>query len=415
MIAIEHQLRQPRRCRSPQLGLAIEFTDRDVVIARAEPAGGTGARRANAQAHTFQAADPACTLPVAVPAEVVRGWSTRRRQGPRRDVPLREHAPRGLQRVVRNRRRTSSRRRSPTSPYPVVLAGDLNSQPTDSDGRVRADAVDRARRRLGGRRGTGRGFTSGQTDPLTNVPSQIDHRIDYVLYDPDGSPELRALDAEVLGEELDDRATSTVTGTPRLLVALGPRGRRRHARRRAAGHDEPSRRAAGDRAARRAGPGRAGRGPAGRRGGRRPPDLEPGVGGAGRGGARRRAHGRGLRLRADRLPPRAGRAAPATAGRGTARCPGSTSPTAGSCGRCTRWASRPAGSARTRRRAVPDLPRGLQPDRGALCADGWRGRLSDGGQTPRCRRPSADAQTPTRRGTVPCRGSAPRRGPSCPL
>ncbi len=71
---------------------------------------------------------------------------------------------------------------------------------------------------MDGRRGSRRGgFTSGQTDPLTNVPSQIDHRIDYVLYDPDGSPALRATDAEVLGEELDDRATSTLTSPARLL------------------------------------------------------------------------------------------------------------------------------------------------------------------------------------------------------
>jgi hypothetical protein len=65
--------------------------------------------------------------------------------------------------------------------------------------------------------GPGGGFTSGQTDPLTNVPSTIDHRIDYVLYDPDGSPSLHAIEAEVLGEDLADRATSTVTGQARLL------------------------------------------------------------------------------------------------------------------------------------------------------------------------------------------------------
>jgi endonuclease/exonuclease/phosphatase family metal-dependent hydrolase len=199
----------------PQLGLAIDFTDRDVVIARADAATGT-VKATNAQDHEF-AADIDVTLPVGVTVEVVRGWSTV-------DVQVRGATFRfanthleAFSETVRNAQAMELAESLETSPYPVVLAGDLNSEPDDEDGAYGtlesiglADAWSVAE-------GPAGGFTSGQTDPLTNVPSKIDHRIDYVLYDPDGSPELRALDAEVIGEELDDRATSTVTGTPRLL------------------------------------------------------------------------------------------------------------------------------------------------------------------------------------------------------
>ena len=52
---------------------------------------------------------------------------------------------------------------------------------------------------------------------VTVTPAANSTISDLFFSDPDGSPELRALDAEVIGEELDDRATSTVTGTSRLL------------------------------------------------------------------------------------------------------------------------------------------------------------------------------------------------------
>jgi hypothetical protein len=46
------------------------------------------------------------------------------------------------------------------------------------------------------------GFTAGQAELLDNVPSKLDHRVDYVLYQPRG---VEAVAAEVLGEELEDR------------------------------------------------------------------------------------------------------------------------------------------------------------------------------------------------------------------
>jgi len=88
---------------------------------------------------------------------------------------------------------------------PVVLVGDLNSQPDDTAGAygtfAAAGYVD-AWVVVHGPEG---GFTAGQTELLDNVPSKLDHRIDYVLYQPRG---IEAVAAEVLGEELDDRTPS---------------------------------------------------------------------------------------------------------------------------------------------------------------------------------------------------------------
>jgi endonuclease/exonuclease/phosphatase family metal-dependent hydrolase len=84
----------------------------------------------------------------------------------------------------------------------VVLVGDLNSQPDDTAGAygtfAAAGYVD-AWVVVHGPEG---GFTAGQTELLDNVPSKLDHRIDFVLYQPRG---IHAVAAEVLGEELDDR------------------------------------------------------------------------------------------------------------------------------------------------------------------------------------------------------------------
>jgi endonuclease/exonuclease/phosphatase family metal-dependent hydrolase len=90
----------------------------------------------------------------------------------------------------------------PRSPDPVVLVGDLNSQPDDAAGAygtfTAAGYVD-AWVVVHGPAG---GFTAGQTELLDNVPSKLDHRIDYVLYQPQ---DVEAVTAEVIGEELDDR------------------------------------------------------------------------------------------------------------------------------------------------------------------------------------------------------------------
>jgi endonuclease/exonuclease/phosphatase family metal-dependent hydrolase len=208
----------------PPLGLAVQYTDHDVVIARADlPASQLKAMRP--QPHTFEAGIPV-TLPVGS-TRIIRGWSTV-------DVKVRGKTFRfanthleAFSTEVRNLQAAELAESLAASPHPVVLAGDLNSQPTDDDGAYGTLTGTGTDTGLGladawvVAEGPAGGFTSGQTDPLTNVPSKIDHRIDYVLYDPDPSspddPVIHATEAHVIGEELADRAVSTVTGSTRLL------------------------------------------------------------------------------------------------------------------------------------------------------------------------------------------------------
>lgn len=99
------------------------------------------------------------------------------------------------------------------SEVPVILTGDLNSEPdgtsTDTYALV-ADAgfVDTW---LVGRQ-RGEGYTANQDATLTNAVSTLSHRIDFVLYrdavtEDDGSYR-GAVHAERLGEEQDDRTAS---------------------------------------------------------------------------------------------------------------------------------------------------------------------------------------------------------------
>ena len=197
------------------LGVALTCTDRDVVIVRAGSAGGR-VHATNAQPHTYQAGIPVQAR-TAAGHQGDPGLVDGRRDGRRGDSALRQHPPRAFNAQVRNLQALELKASLATSPYPVVLAGDLNSLPSDSGGAYGAMQSIGLADAWSVAEGPAGGFTSGQTDPLTNVPSKIDHRIDYVLYDPDGSPSLRAIQAEVLGEDLADRATSTVTGQARLL------------------------------------------------------------------------------------------------------------------------------------------------------------------------------------------------------
>ena len=204
------------------LGVALKFTDRDVVLVRAGSAGGA-VHATNAQPHTFQASIPV-QLPAPLPAiTVIRGWSTVDVTVDGATVRVANTHLEAFNGTVRNFQAAELAASLATSPYPVVLAGDLNSQRRDEEDEQDDVAAYETLTSIGladawaVAEGPEGGNTSGQTDPLTNVPSTIDHRIDFVLYDPDGSPALRAIDAEVLGEELDDRATSTLTSPARLL------------------------------------------------------------------------------------------------------------------------------------------------------------------------------------------------------
>jgi endonuclease/exonuclease/phosphatase family metal-dependent hydrolase len=182
---------------------AARFTDRDVILARADlPA---LVRVANPESHNFAAR---LVIPTGIPGlsfSVPRGWSALDVKVRGRTVRFANTHLEAFSAPVRNAQSAELATALARSTRPVVLVGDLNSRPDDTSGAYGtfsgagyADAWTVAR-------GPDGGFTSGQSELLDNVPSLLDHRIDYALYQP-GMVE--ALQAEVIGDELSDRTFS---------------------------------------------------------------------------------------------------------------------------------------------------------------------------------------------------------------
>lgn len=187
------------------------FLDRDVILARDDlPASALKVR--NPQSALFEAA---LTLPSAVgPITVPRGWSAvdvkvRGSWVRVANTHLEAFGGRGV-RELQGRELIAALDRSP---YPVIVLGDLNACPQDTDpctldstyedfaaaGYVDAWAE---------QHGIEGGWTSGQSATLDG-PDGISRRIDYVLHRGRG---LSASGVEVIGEEEGDRTG----GTPNL-------------------------------------------------------------------------------------------------------------------------------------------------------------------------------------------------------
>jgi endonuclease/exonuclease/phosphatase family metal-dependent hydrolase len=180
---------------------AARLTDRDVIITRT----GLPSSRlkvSNPESHNFTAT---LVIPSAIPGlsfRVPRGWSAV-------DVKLRGKTVRfvnthleAFSTTVRNQQARELAAALAGSVDPVVLVGDLNSQPDDNAGAYGTFAGAGYVDAWVVVHGPAGGFTAGQAELLDNVPSKLDHRIDYVLYQPRG---VEAVAAEVLGEELEDR------------------------------------------------------------------------------------------------------------------------------------------------------------------------------------------------------------------
>lgn len=180
------------------------FLDRDVILARSDlPA--SRLKVSNPRSGTF---DARLTLPSAIgPVPIPRGWSTV-------DVKVRgawvrvanTHLEAFGGRTVRELQGQELVAELAGSPYPVIVLGDLNTCPQDSDpctldstyeDFTGAGYVD-AWAEVAGIAG---GWTSGQTATLDG-PDTISRRIDYVLHRGRG---LRATAVEVIGEEEADR------------------------------------------------------------------------------------------------------------------------------------------------------------------------------------------------------------------
>jgi endonuclease/exonuclease/phosphatase family metal-dependent hydrolase len=201
-----------RNFQSPPVPLAsgglARFTDRDVILVRSGP--GAAVKASNPQAALFAARIPLAN-PLLGGAAIVRGWTSV-------DVKVRGKSFRvvdthleAFDAGVRNLQAHELAALLAGSPLPVVLVGDLNSRPDDLAGAygILTGALHLADAWVVVHGPEG-GFTSGQTDDLDLPESRLDHRIDYVLYQPAG---LRATRAEVLGEEQRDR-TPPLPGAP---------------------------------------------------------------------------------------------------------------------------------------------------------------------------------------------------------
>lgn len=193
------------------------FTDRDVILARADPHD-RRVRISNHTSRTFTA-----VLPVVVagqPIEVPRGWSSV-------DVWDRGRAYRfvntHLEAFSADVRALQAQELAAWvggSPLPVVLVGDLNTArgaTADAYGILTgAGFVDAWVAAMG----DAPGYTAGQAPDLMNLPSQLDHTVDYVLYQADACIAAIPRSGEVLGEEPDDRTPSGLWPSDHAGVAV---------------------------------------------------------------------------------------------------------------------------------------------------------------------------------------------------
>jgi endonuclease/exonuclease/phosphatase family metal-dependent hydrolase len=178
----------------------VSFTDRDAIIVRADLPTST-LEVSNPVAHNYQA-----TLPVPLGDQIIqvpRGWSTV-------DVKLRGKSYRfanthleAYSETVRTLQVQELAASLSASPLAVVLVGDINALPDTGAYVILEDAgfVDSWTESMDG----DPGYTAGQTDDLDNVPSQIDHRVDYIFHNADGYVDGVIGAGEIVGEELSDR------------------------------------------------------------------------------------------------------------------------------------------------------------------------------------------------------------------
>jgi endonuclease/exonuclease/phosphatase family metal-dependent hydrolase len=181
------------------------LTMRDVILVRSDlPT--SELKVSNPTSQNFEA-----KLPLSIggnPILVLRGWSSV-------DVKLRGKSYRfvnthleAFSALIRNLQAQELVAAVSGSPLPVVLVGDLNSLPTDLTGAygimLGAGFVDAWVETMDG----APGFTAGQAANLLNLPSLLDHTVDYVMHNEDPLVDGVTRSGDIVGEELVDRTPS---------------------------------------------------------------------------------------------------------------------------------------------------------------------------------------------------------------
>ena len=200
--------------------LAGRFTDHDLILVRTDALKHISV--SNARSLNFSADSSFTVSLFGLPILVERGWSTvdltqRGRTVRFANTHLEAFGSTPLRDEWRNQQAAELVADLASSPYPVVVVGDINARPTlCQDFRQPPQFEDQNVVAYGLLEDAGlqevwplvyaknpcgpAGWTSGQDDTLL-APSTVDHRIDFVFV----SEEFSALQAETIGEEPDDR------------------------------------------------------------------------------------------------------------------------------------------------------------------------------------------------------------------
>jgi endonuclease/exonuclease/phosphatase family metal-dependent hydrolase len=207
------------------------FTDRDVILVRTDvPA--SQVRAAHPTSRQFKAKITA-PAPGGGTVAIPRGWSStdvtvRGASFRIANTHLEASSPRGVcvqgapslqPPYVRNQQAAELAAALRTSPLPVILLGDLNALPTEGCDALpillHAGLANAWAEAMPGLPAN----TAGQTDDLNNVPSRLNHQVDYVLDSRAGAAPI-PFTGTVVGGALADRTPSGLWPSDHAGMAL---------------------------------------------------------------------------------------------------------------------------------------------------------------------------------------------------
>jgi len=183
----------------------VRFTQRNVIIAPADRDEDVFAV-ANSVSVVYQARIPLTIL--GQPFEITRGYATIDASFHGTWVRFATTQPEAFSVLIRKLQAAELAGALSTSPYDVIIAGDINSE-RDFAGDsyqilIGAGYTDVWVETMPGIDD----FTASFGDDLVGAPSELDHTVDYVLRSTEGSLDGVDGSGEIVGEELDDQTTT---------------------------------------------------------------------------------------------------------------------------------------------------------------------------------------------------------------